>query len=237
FRNQDALPLFDSARPDFNYVQLFRANRYVGVDRLGDTNQLSFGLTSRLLESASGREFLTASLGKAWYFEDPVVTLPGESPNLAASSPIVLELGLGLFNNWNADLIYQWDNNADQTLLAQYRVQYQPAPNKVVNLSYRYRPELLEDVAFSFGWPLARRWSLVSALEYSLRDNTTVDQLVGLQYETCCWALRFSASEQVSGRDGSTDTALRLQVEFKGLGGTGARQRFESDILGYSVYD
>lgn len=237
FRNQDALPLFDSARPDFNYVQLFRANRYVGVDRLGDTNQLSFGLTSRLLESASGREFLTASLGKAWYFEDPVVTLPGESPNLAASSPIVLELGLGLFNNWNADLIYQWDNNTDQTLLAQYRVQYQPAPNKVVNLSYRYRPDLLEDVAFSFGWPLARRWSLVSALEYSLRDNTTVDQLVGLQYETCCWALRFSASEQVSGRDGSTDTALRLQVEFKGLGGTGARQRFESDILGYSVYD
>ncbi len=237
FRDQAALPLFDSARPDFNYVQLFRANRYVGVDRLGDTNQLSFGLTSRLLETASGREFLTASLGKAWYFEDPEVMLPGESPNITASSPIVLELGLGLFNNWNADLIYQWDNNTEQTRLAQYRVQYQPAANKVVNLSYRYRPELLEDVAFSFGWPLARRWSIVSALQYSLRDNTTVDQLVGLQYETCCWALRFSASEQVSGRDGSTDTALRLQVEFKGLGGAGARERFESDILGYSVYD
>jgi LPS-assembly protein len=237
FRNQDALPLFDSARPDFNYVQLFRPNRYVGVDRLGDTNQLSFGLTTRLLESASGREFLTASLGKAWYFEDPIVTLPGASPDNAESSPIVLELGLALFNNWNADLIYQWDNNTEETLLAQYRVQYQPAPNKVVNLSYRYRPELLEDVAFSFGWPLARRWSLVSALQYSLRDKTTVEQLVGLQYETCCWALRFSASEQVSGREGGTDTAVRLQVEFKGLGGTGARERFESDILGYSVYD
>jgi len=237
FRDQGDLPLFDSARPDFNYVQLFRANRYVGVDRLGDTNQLSFGVTTRLLENASGREFLTASLGKAWYFEDPEVTLPGESPRFAASSPIVLELGLGLFNHWNAELIYQWDNNTDQTLLAQYRVQYQPAPNKVVNLSYRYRPELLEDVALSFGWPLARRWSFVSALEYSLRDKTTVDQLVGLQYETCCWALRFSASEQVSGRDGGTDTAVRLQVEFKGLGGAGARERFESDILGYSVYD
>jgi LPS-assembly protein len=237
FRNQDALPLFDSARPDFNYVQLFRPNRYVGVDRLGDTNQLSFGLTTRLLESASGREFLTASLGKAWYFEDPVVTLPGASPDNAESSPIVLELGLALFNNWNADLIYQWDNNTEETLLAQYRVQYQPAPNKVVNFSYRYRPELLEDVAFSFGWPLARRWSMVSALQYSLQDKTTVEQLVGLQYETCCWALRFSASEQVSGREGGTDTAVRLQVEFKGLGGAGARERFESDILGYSVYD
>jgi LPS-assembly protein len=235
-RDQDALPLFDSAQPDFNYVQLFRPNRYLGVDRLGDTNQLSFGLTSRLLETASGREFLSASLGKAWYFTDPEVTLPSEDPERASSSPIVLELGLGLFQNWNADVGYQWDNSAGETRLAQFRVQYQPAPNRVVNLAYRYRPELLEDIAFSAGWPLAQRWSFVSALEYSMRDKTTVDRLLGLQYESCCWAARFSTTEQVSRRDGSKDTAVRLQLDFKGLGGGGARKRYESDILGYSAY-
>jgi LPS-assembly protein len=236
-RDQEALPLFDSGRPDFNYVQLFRANRYVGADRLGDTNQLSVGVTTRLIESASGREFLSASLGKAWYFQDPVVTLPGDNSDGAETSPIVLELGLGLFNNWNADIGYQWNNDDDQTRLAQFRVQYQPAPNKVLNASYRYRPDLLEDIAFSAGWTLAQRWSIVSALEYSLRDSTTVDRLIGFQYESCCWAARFSAAEQVSRRDGSTDTAIRLQLEFKGLGGGGARQRFESAILGYSVYE
>jgi LPS-assembly protein len=236
-RDQDTLPLFDSGRPDFNYVQLFRPNRYLGADRLGDTNQLSVGVTTRLLETASGREFLTASVGKAWYFQDPEVTLPGESPERAESSPIVLELGLGLFKDWNADIGYQWDNVSGETRLAQFRVQYQPAPNRVANLSYRYRPELLEDIAFSIGWTLARQWSFVSALEYSLRDATAVDRMLGLQYETCCWAARFSASEQVSRRDGSTDTAIRLQMEFKGLGGGGARQRFESAILGYSAYD
>jgi LPS-assembly protein len=236
-RDQENLPLFDSGRPDFNYVQLFRPNRFLGVDRLGDTNQLSVGLTTRLLEAASGREFLAASLGKAWYFEDPEVTLPGEGPETEGSSPIVLELGLGLFNHWNADIGYQWDDRARDTRLAQFRVQYQPAPNKVLNLAYRYRPELLEDIAFSAGWPLARRWSIVSALEYSMRDKTTVDRLFGLQYESCCWAARLSATEQVSRRDGSTDTALRLQLEFKGLGGGGARARYESDILGYSAYE
>jgi LPS-assembly protein len=236
-RDQDALPLFDSAQPDFNYVQLFRPNRYVGVDRLGDTNQLSVGLTSRLLENDTGREFLTASLGKAWYFDDPEVTLPGERPVSPDSSPIVLELGLGLFNHWNADIGYQWDRRADETRLAQFRIQYQPAPNRVVNLAYRYRPELLEDIAFSVGWPVAQRWSVVSALEYSLRDQTPVDRVFGVQYESCCWAMRFSAAEHVSRRDGSTDTAIRLQLEFKGLGGGGARGRFESDILGYSAYN
>jgi LPS-assembly protein len=236
-RDQESLPLFDSGRPDFNYVQLFRPNRYVGADRLGDTNQLSVGVTTRLIESDSGREFLSASLGKAWFFQDPVVTLPGETPDEAESSPIVLELGLGLFNYWNADIGYQWNNDEDQTRLAQFRVQYQPAPNKVLNASYRYRPELLEDVAFSAGWTIARRWSIVGALEYSLRDSTTVDRIIGFQYESCCWAARFSAAEQVSRRDGSTDTAIRLQLEFKGLGGGGARQRFESAILGYSAYE
>lgn len=234
-RDQDELPLFDTTRPDFNYIQLFRPDRYLGFDRLGDTNQLSFGLMTRLLESSTGREFLTASLGKAWYFADPLVILPGEEPTSSNGSPIVLELGLGLFKNWNADIGYQWDNEDSETRLAQFRVQYQPAANKVVNLSYRYRPELLEDLAFSMGWRLAQRWSVVGALEYSLRDKSTVDRLAGLQYETCCWALRFAATEQVSRRDGTTDNAVQLQIEFKGLGGGGARQRFESGILGYSL--
>lgn len=237
YRDQADLPLFDSGRPDFNYVQLFRANRYLGADRLGDTNQLSIGLNTRLLESASGREFLTAAIGKAWYFDDPEVTLPDESPETAGSSPVVLELGLGLFRNWNANLGYQWDSSNDRTRLAQFRVQYQPALNKVVNLSYRYRPELLEDVAFSVGWPVTERWSFVSALEYSLRDKITVDRLVGVQYQSCCWAIRAAATEQVSRRDGSTDNAIRLQVEFKGLGGSSGGGRYESDILGYSAYD
>lgn len=236
YRDQDDLPLFDSGRPDFNYVQLFRPNRYLGLDRLGDTNQLSLGMTSRLIDEASGQEFLTASIGKAWFYKDPEVTLPGETPDDADSSPIVLELGLRMIKNWNANIGYQWDNNTSETKLTEFRAQYQPAPNRVVNFSYRYRPELLEDLAFSVGWPLSRRWSMVSAIEYSLRDSTTVDSLVGFQFDSCCWAARFSVNEQVSRRDGSTDTAMRLQLEFKGLGGASARASYEDAILGYSAF-
>jgi LPS-assembly protein len=236
FRDQDELPLFDSGRPDFNYVQLFRPNRYLGLDRLGDTNQLSLGMTSRLIDEASGQEFLTASIGKAWFYKNPEVTLPGETPDDADSSPIVFELGLRMIKNWNANIGYQWDNNTSETKLTEFRAQYQPAPNRVVNFSYRYRPELLEDVAFSMGWPLSRRWSMVNAIEYSLQDKTTVDSLVGFQFDSCCWAARFSVNEQVSRRDGSTDTAVRLQLEFKGLGGGSARASYEDAILGYSAF-
>ncbi len=43
FRDQDDLPVFDTALPDLNLVQLFRTNRYVGPDRLSDANQLAVG--------------------------------------------------------------------------------------------------------------------------------------------------------------------------------------------------
>ena len=48
--NQDDLPVFDTGIPDLNLVQLFRTNRYVGPDRVGDANQVSVGVTTRLLD-------------------------------------------------------------------------------------------------------------------------------------------------------------------------------------------
>jgi len=238
-RGQDDQPIFDSGEPDFNRVQLFRPNRFVGGDRLGDTEQISLGITSRLLDRITGREFLTATLGGAYYFDDREVTLPGGAPDDDNQSDLVAEVGLDIFRNWNADFGYQWDLDDGDTSLAEFRVQYRPADNKVANLTYRYRPAILEQAEFSLGWPLTDRWSFVGQLEYSLRDDTSIERLLGVQYESCCWAARFATERSVSNRDGSRDTTVLLQLEFKGLAGLGsdARGRFENDILGYSVYE
>jgi LPS-assembly protein len=238
-RGQDDQPIFDSGEPDFNRVQLFRPNRFVGGDRLGDTDQISLGITSRLLNRVTGREFLTATLGGAYYFDDRDVTLPGEAPETDNQSDLVAEIGLDIFRNWNADLGYQWDMNDGDTSLAEFRIQYRPASNKVANLTYRYRPAILEQAEFSMGWPVTKRWSFVGQIEYSLRDDTSIERLLGVQYESCCWAARFATQRSVSNRDGSRDTTILLQLDFKGLAGIGsdARGTFEDDILGYSVYE
>lgn len=238
-RNQDDIPVFDTGLPDFNSVQLFRPNRFVGGDRLGDTEQVSVGVTTRFLRENTGREFLTATLGQIFYLTDRDIALPGDSADSDNESDMVLELGLDIFKNWNADLGYQWDVGDSNTSLAEVRLQYRPASNKVANLSYRYRPDILEQAEVSLGWPLTRRWSFVGQLEYSLREDASIERLVGLQYESCCWAARLASQRNISNRDGSRDTAVLFQVEFKGLAGvgSGARERFESDILGYSVYE
>ena len=77
YRNQDELPVFDTALPDLNPVELFRTNRYVGADRVSDANQVSVGVTSRLLDAGDGRQFLAATLGQTYYFQTPRVHAAG----------------------------------------------------------------------------------------------------------------------------------------------------------------
>ncbi len=78
YRNQNELPIFDTGLPDMNLVELFRTNRYVGDDRIGDTNQLAMGVTTRLFSESTGAQYLTATLGQIRYFSLPRVFLPDE---------------------------------------------------------------------------------------------------------------------------------------------------------------
>ena len=66
------------ARPR-TWCSSFRANRYVGADRVNDANQVSFGLTCRLFNADTGAQYLAASFGQAYYFEKPRVVLPDEA--------------------------------------------------------------------------------------------------------------------------------------------------------------
>jgi LPS-assembly protein len=110
----------------------------VGADRVSDANQLTTGLTSRLLDAQSGRQFLTATIGQSYYFTTPRVTLPGETPVAAPHSDFVAQLAITAFADWNADAGVQWDPNNQRSERTQLNLQYKPAPDAVVNLGYRY---------------------------------------------------------------------------------------------------
>ena len=79
YRNQDELPIFDTGLPDLNLTELFRTNRYVGEDRIGDANQVALALTTRLFDHVSGAQYLSATIGQIRYFSIPRVGLPQEA--------------------------------------------------------------------------------------------------------------------------------------------------------------
>ena len=98
YRNQDELPIFDSGLPDLNLTELFRTNRYVGSDRIGDANQLALAVTTRLFDTVSGTQYLSATIGQIRYFSIPRVGLPIDSLTpgevIAPAVPIVNPLEL-----------------------------------------------------------------------------------------------------------------------------------------------
>lgn len=239
YDNQDDLPVFDTIEPDFSLVQLFRTNRYVGLDRLSNASQLSLGVTTRLLRGDNGRQVLTATVGETQYFTPLKVVLPGEVPTDDSASDYLAELGLNLNDQWNVDMGYQWDSDQNVTELAEFRVLYVPDEFRVLNASYRYRRDSIKEVDVGAAWPLWDRWSFVARYEYSLLDNEPLAGFLGLEYSTCCWGLRVIGQRYLSNRDGQYDSAVTLQLLLKGFGsgGTPAERVLERGTLGESRFD
>jgi LPS-assembly protein len=259
YRDQDDLPVFDTATADLNLVQLFRTNRYVGGDRLSDANQLSFGVTSRLLDSENGKQFISGTIGQAHYFRTPRVTLPGEAFDDTESSDIIGELDLTAYQNWNVHMGLQWDPGETRSERGDLQVQYKPDYNRVINLGYRFRRgiiEITEELAPSTGpaqpivrrrdleqvdgsvaWPIGERWGAYARMVYSLDDSQALDQFAGVEYRSCCWRLRLVGRRYVRSREGDMDTSILLQLELNGLSsvGTGADTFLERSIRGYSL--
>jgi LPS-assembly protein len=235
FREQSDLPLFDTALPDLNLVQLFRDNRYVGADRISDANQASIGITSRLLDSSDGRQFLAATIGQIRYFETPEVALPDETARDNASSDFIAQLALTAFQNWNADIGLQWNPDSAQKERAQLRLQYQPAPGRVLNAGYRFQRDRLEQLEFSGAWPLSPRWQVFARYIQSLQDDTALERFAGFEYRSCCWGLRLLGRRFVSRRTGEQDTGVFLQLELNGLAsvGSAADTFLANSIRGY----
>lgn len=237
FRNQDDLPVFDTGLADLNLVQLFRTNRYVGADRLSDANQVSVGLTSRLIDAATGRQFIAATVGQAYYFRTPRVSLPGETLDDTEYSDIIAEVEMTAYRDWHLRMGVQWDPGETRSEKGEVRVRYQPKYDSVVNLGYRFRRDDLEQVEGSVAWPVHRNWSLYARMVYELDEEKTIDQLAGLEYRSCCWRLRAVTRRYVRNRAGDVDSSFMLQLELNGLSSVGvsADAFLERSIRGYSA--
>ena len=236
FRDQSDLPLFDTGLPDLNLVQLYRTNRYVGADRVNDANQVAVGLTSRLFNADSGAQYLSVSVGQAYYFEQPRVVLPNETPSTRDTSDFIAQVSVTAYKNWNLEAGFQWNPEDTRSERSQFRLQYRPDGENVVNLGYRAIRDRLEQAEVSTAWSIGKRWNAYGRVVYSLRDSEMLDRFAGFEFKACCYKLRFVARRFVSSRDGSQETGVYLQLELNGLAsvGTPADAFLERSIRGYS---
>jgi LPS-assembly protein len=234
-KNQDDLPVFDTGDYDFNFWQLFLENRFSGPDRMGDANQLALALTTRILDPATGQQKFSASLGNLLYFRDREVTLPGDPVATDRSSDIIGQLRMTLGGGWLARTEVQWNPGETHTNRANALLRYQAGPRQLVNLSYRFRRDTLEQTDISFLWPIGRNWRVVGRWNYSIDDNQTLETIAGIGYESCCWAINLVGRSYVNEENGGRTTGIYAELELKGLTrlGNSIDNLLERGILGY----
>jgi LPS-assembly protein len=236
YRDQSGIPLFDTRPLSFSWGQLFRDNRYAGADRQADGSQLTLAVSSRLIREADGFEKFAASLGQIRYFEDSRVVVPGEQPIEKGKSAWIADASYAPNDRWTISGSYQWDPKAGRRDLASLRTRYLIGDDGIVNFGYRYRRDLLEQVDLSFLYPITPSWSVVGRYYYSLQDKQLLEGIAGVQWESCCLAVRVVGRRYLRNREeGELRNAIQVEIELKGLGSVGpkAESRLRRAILGY----
>ena len=242
YEEQTFQPDFDSAELTFSYGQLFRDTRFSGNDRLDDANQISVGVTSRYFDNETGEEKLSASLGQIYYFRDREVRLNAFDPILAENtSPLAGEFAWSPSQQWQLRASALYDTNDNTFDAASAQATYFPWSGAVLSAGYTLReppPSLLkrpvtEQANFSAYVPITDDWSLFGALEYSLEGSTAVEDMVGFEYDNCCWRIRILYMRYINTERGEIpnfsdpdldrENAIQVQFLLKGMGGFGGR--------------
>jgi len=215
FRDQSQLPNFDSANMDFNFAQMFSENRFSGSDRINDANQITFALASRLLESGTGKERLRLAVGQQLSFIDRRVTL--DAPETISRRPDFVAAVTGFLTpTIITDSSLQVDQTRFMAEVVRSGLSYRPEPGRVINVGYRFTRDVLHQVDASSQWRWSENWQTVARLNYSIQDQRILEGLAGLEYNACCWSLRFVLQHLTTATQ-KTTTAAFLQLELSGL--------------------
>jgi LPS-assembly protein len=240
YRNQDQIPIFDTALADFNYAQIFTENRFVGGDRFGDANELTLALTSRVL-TPSGDEALRATVGQRLYFSDERVGLiPGTPAIGAGQSDLLASLGGRVTRNWTFDTSAQYSTQNSQIQRYGLGLRYSPALAKLVNVSYRFNRDPanpIRQVDLSGQWPVKSGWYVVGRYNYSYLDSRLLEGLAGVEYNAGCWAAR-GVVQRLQAAAQVTSTGIFFQLELNGLSSIGTDETtnvLKRSVPGYVV--
>ncbi len=247
YKQQDALlyPTFDSSEADFNYAQVFRENRFVGNDRIGDSNQVTAALTSRFIE-LNGMERVRVAVAQRFSMAEQRVILgvPTNTPAATAEtrSDILLLTSGRITNELRVDANMQYSQALNEVNRVNFGTYWQPEAMKLLNFQYRRdvrnttnsAATNFELIDISGQWPLSHRWYGVGRINYLLKDKKLGQSLLGLEYKADCWIFRF-VSQQIPTAVGVANTTFFIQLEFNGLSSLGSdpMRALRNNVPGY----
>ncbi|MGC9386138.1 MAG: LPS-assembly protein LptD [Hydrogenovibrio sp.] len=239
YQNQSAIPLFDTDHRSLDFSNLFSYNRYTGMDRIGDTNQVAAALTTRFLKR-DGTPIAEAGLGQIFYLEDRKVTLNNtdaeQRQNTQAVSDYYLNLGLTAGPLYFASTSqYDVDNYALTNSNSRVKLSLSSDFNVLAahQLTDQNQPSEQENVAAGMTWQITPEWGLGGYINYDFTQERKTEMQSALRYDNCCWATELSVKETQLD-NGLYNYSFLYLIEFKGLSSVGTPfKEYLSDKLNF----
>ncbi|HJS02602.1 MAG TPA: LPS-assembly protein LptD [Variovorax sp.] len=246
YRDQSLLPNYDSAANDFNFATVYTENAFSGNDRISDSNTLTTGVTSRLIDPESGAEAARFGIAQRLRFKDQRVTLPGGTPVTDRVSDLLLGAQINWTPQWSVDGTVQYNPDDHKSTRTALSARYNPGPYRNISAAYRYQANTTptsndgnKSLDVSWQWPIndlwgdkgkdlgpgrgqgGGRWYAVGRLNYSLQDRKLTDGVLGFEYDGCCWIGRVVLERLTTGQ-ATANTRIMFQIEFVGFASIGS---------------
>lgn len=242
YEDQSNIGLYDTTALLTDVNGLFRGQEFTGLDRISDNDQITAGITSRIIDS-DNREQFVVSLGQIFYLSDSQVTTNVDDRNRSA---LAAELDWRFDDHWFVHSTVQIASDNDKVERSSVVLEYRQDAQSLVQLSHRFVRDLsgetIDQLGVSANWPIAENWQVVGRSYRDLERDRSIESYFGVQYESCCWAVRVVAQRSLSNRYDSLgqqnteefDSSIGLQFIFKGIGSSrSSRAMLEDGMFGY----
>jgi LPS-assembly protein len=224
YEEQDDLPIFDTGEFTFGFSQLFNTNRFAGSDRQGDANQLSLAVTTNHFDGQSGQALWSLSLGQIFYFDQRRVQLSdARPPDDEDVSPFLAEFTWHLWSRFSAVAGLQWNWERSNVDVGTVGFNYRGKKGERFRFEYRFRRDRVDQFDLRVFWPINERWRVLSRVNYSFADSDLLEVQGGVEYESCCWALRTVLRRYLRNRDGDYRDGIYFELNLKGLTSVGTQ--------------
>lgn len=265
YRDQSKINNYDSTFLQSDYSGLFRDRSYSGLDRIASANQITTGVTSRIYDDAAVERF-NVSVGQIYYFTESRTgddNVNWEKDDKTGSLVWAGDTYWRISDKWGLRGGIQYDTRLNNISTSSSAIEYRQDDERLVQLTYRYAsPEYIQatlptystaeqyregisQVGATASWPIVDRWSVVGAYYFDTNTHSSADQMLGVQYNSCCYAIRVGYERKLNGWDYNSsntggrskyDNSIGFSIELRGLSsnyGLGTQQMLRSNIMPY----
>ncbi len=217
YRDQDALPVFDTQQSQFNINEPIKSDFFDGADRVEDANRLTALLATRYIRQSTGAEVFMAGIGQVHYFDDRLVTLPGGSPQTGSRSNIIAILTSQPSNRWLIHYDTEWNTAENEFERNTIDLTYRHTRDLQLKAAYRYTRDNIETGEGGFNWQVTPSWRFHGHELYDIRNDRNQEAELGLRYDSCCWGVAFAIRERFITDLEPQERSFYVELELKGL--------------------